>query len=156
MENKMLEKTTPKQKAICYLRMSEKNGSKDEYVQKMEQAIKDKFEIVEWFIDIVDGKNAVNPSLIRLFHKILTNTHDCDVIVTFNQLQFGIKDYSMNVVEKMLNALGIKWIVIEHSMQLWNLSIIDVILDGISSLHKSKLDNLNSSIQELNEEIYYL
>lgn len=156
MENKMQEKTTPRKKAICYLRMSEKNGTKDEYVQKMEQAISDKFEIVDWYIDVVDGKKAVNPSLIRLFQKILSNTHDFDIIVTLNQLQFGIKDHSMNMVEKIFNALGIKWIIIEHSMKLWNLSIIDVILDGMLSLHKSKLDKLDSEIQELNEELYYL
>ena len=152
-----------KQRVVCYLKVNQKDDPLFIYVKQLERYCHDEndkndenYEIVGWYIDVIEEHKVVNPALIRLMNDVTTQHNFCDVILTFNKNQLSITEHGVQSCENIFKSTGIKWVKVENgnSKVGWSSSIIDLAKDSLLKSTSITLDKLEKGINDIKEELY--
>lgn len=128
-----------KPKVICYLKVDQKNAPIFKYVKELEKYCYKKYEIEEWYIDIIRDKNCkLAPQFNRLIHEILESKKSYEKIVVLDNNQISTKEKGLSIIKTILLANGIQ---IEPMQRYYRGIQIPSLLDGIVNKFMDDEDN---------------
>lgn len=122
-------KVERKPKVICYLKVDQKNAPIYKYVKELEQYCHGKYEIEDWYIDIVSDKDCRQaPQFNRLVHEILESKKSYETIVVLDNNQISTEKEGVSLIKSILFANGIQ---IEPMQRYYREIYIPSMLDDI-------------------------
>lgn len=147
--------TTPNQlpNAICYLKVNRKDFPIYKCIKEIEKFCYEKYTIIDWYIDIVEDKKAINPALCRLMNNIFTCHNLCDVIITLNKNQLSMKTDGKQACNRIFNSVGIDWVTIENKFVCRDFSVVDTVNNILLSDTNHKIKEIEAEIKDIENEL---